>query len=282
MNGPGGIVWLASFPKSGNTWFRVFLANLAAGDKGPADINNLDERGGISSDRSEFEAETMLDSSIMSHDEIDLLRPRVYAAIATKARQQRWIKAHDALLPNLAGEPLLECPGARVVYVIRDPRDVAVSLSHHNNTTIDAAIAMMNSPKAVYASSAKGLSRQLRQQLRDWSGHVESWVDQTSMPVLTLRYEDLLADPAKGFTEALAFAGREATAEDVERAVRHSAFDELKRQETEKDFAERMAKNARFFREGRSGGWRERLTSEQAAALCAAHGPVMKRFGYEV
>ena len=47
MTVPSHIIWLASFPKSGNTWFRIFLANLTKGDAEPADINNLDERGGI-------------------------------------------------------------------------------------------------------------------------------------------------------------------------------------------------------------------------------------------
>ena len=71
MTARAGIIWLASFPKSGNTWFRIFLANLAAGENGPADINNLDERGGIASSRHEFEAATMLDSGLISHDDID-------------------------------------------------------------------------------------------------------------------------------------------------------------------------------------------------------------------
>ena len=70
------IVWLASFPKSGNTWFRIFLANLAAGESGPSDINDLDERGGIASSRREFDAVTLLESGLLSHDEIDRLRPR--------------------------------------------------------------------------------------------------------------------------------------------------------------------------------------------------------------
>ncbi|MGH7075150.1 MAG: hypothetical protein ACREFD_13235, partial [Stellaceae bacterium] len=100
MSAAGGIVWLASFPKSGNTWFRIFLANLAAGDKGPADINDLDEKGGIASSRYEFEAATLLDSGLLSHDDIDCLRPQIYRAIAAEAPEQRWIKAHDAYTLN--------------------------------------------------------------------------------------------------------------------------------------------------------------------------------------
>src|SRR4051794_17975654 len=121
MRGPGGIVWLASFPKSGNTWFRIFLANLAAGEPGPADINRFAERGGIASSRHEFEAATMLDSGLMSHADIDCLRPRIYEAIAAEQTEQRWIKVHDAFTYTAAGEPLFGRGVARAaIYLVRD------------------------------------------------------------------------------------------------------------------------------------------------------------------
>ena len=96
MSDAPGIVWLASFPKSGNTWFRIFLANLAAGRDEPADINDLDERGGIASSRHEFEAATLLDSGLISHADIDRLRPRIYERIAAETKAHRWIKVHAA------------------------------------------------------------------------------------------------------------------------------------------------------------------------------------------
>jgi hypothetical protein len=140
MTAPAGIVWLASFPKSGNTWFRIFLANLAASDSGPADINDLDERGGIASNRHEFEAATLLDSALVSHDDIDRLRPAVHVRAAANRKDQRWIKVHDAYTLNADGEPLLGRRAATAaIYLVRDPRDVAVSFAHHTNTTIAAA-----------------------------------------------------------------------------------------------------------------------------------------------
>ena len=188
MAPPGGIVWLASFPKSGNTWFRIFLANLAASESGPADINNLDERGGIASSRHEFEAATFLDSGLLSHDDIDCLRPRVYEAIAAEASEQRWIKVHDAYTQTPEGEPLFGRNAARAaVYLVRDPRDVAVSLAYHNSTTIDDAIKLMNAADGALCRSRKGLALQLRQKLTGWSGHVTSWLGQTDVPVHVVR-----------------------------------------------------------------------------------------------
>ena len=283
MSAPAGIVWLASFPKSGNTWFRMLLANLAAGEAGPADINGLEESGGIAGSRLEFEAVTMLDSALLADDEIDRLRPRVYAHIAAGLTEQRWMKAHDAYALNRDGEPTLGRGVARrIVYIVRDPRDVAVSYAHHTDSTIDKAIETMNAPDKSLAGQRHGMSLQLRQRLLGWSGHAASWLDQTDTPVHLVRYEDLRADPAATFARALAFAERPATPEEIARAVRHADFAELQRQEREKGFSERLSTSAPFFRSGRAGGWREVLSAEQVRRLEEAHGPMMRRLGYEL
>jgi len=279
----GGIVWLASFPKSGNTWFRIFLANLSTGESGPADINNLDERGGIASSRHEFETATMLDSGLMSHDDIDRLRPRVYEGIAAELDAPRWIKVHDAYTQTDDGEPLLGRHAARAaIYLVRDPRDVALSLAHHHSTNVDDAIKLMNAPDGALSCNSKGLASQLRQKLTGWSGHVTSWLEQTDVPVHMLRYEDLRAAPAEHFAAALAFAGRRAEPAQIERAIRYADFAELQRQEQERGFGEHMSGTAPFFRSARVGGWREQLTVEQADAIVGCHEAVMASSGYEV
>jgi hypothetical protein len=283
MVAPGGIIWLASFPKSGNTWFRIFLANLTAGEGGPADINDLNERGGIASSRHEFEATTMLDSDLLSHDDIDRLRARVYETISMEPEAQRWIKVHDAYTMTHDGDPLLGRNTARAaIYLVRDPRDVAISFSYHNSTNIDETIKFMNATDGALCAGRKSLSPQLRQKLTGWSGHVMSWLDQTDVPVHLVRYEDLIADPAACFGAALRFAGRAATAAEIERAIGFADLTELQRQEREKGFAERMSRTAPFFRSGSVGSWRESLTSEQVDAIERAHGAVMVRLGYDV
>jgi aryl sulfotransferase len=203
------------------------------------------------------------------------------AAEAAAAGETRWIKAHDAYALNADGEPLLGRGVARAaVYLVRDPRDVAISLAFHNSTTVDAAIELMNAPDGALCGGRKGLPPQLRQKLTGWSGHVASWLDQTDTPVHLVRYEDMRAEPVVAFAAALAFAGRTATAEEVERAVRHADFDELRRQENEKGFGERMSRAAPFFRSGQAGAWRQDLAPDQVARIEAAHAPMMERLGY--
>ncbi len=140
-------IWLASYPKSGNTWLRMLIANLSAKDDTPVDINDLPERGGIASARGPFDYLTLIDSGLLTHDEIDALRPRVYEELASGAQDDeydaveapppvRFVKVHDAYTLTPTGEPLLA--GARgadgAIVIVRDPRDVAPSLASHSGT----------------------------------------------------------------------------------------------------------------------------------------------------
>ena len=140
-------VWLASYPKSGNTWLRMLIANLSAKDDKPVDINDLAERGGIASAREPFDHLLLIESGLLTHDETDNFRPRVYEELARGAEDDeydapdaapavRFVKVHDAYTLTPIGEPLLgglRGAGGAIV-IVRDPRDVA----HRSPITIAA------------------------------------------------------------------------------------------------------------------------------------------------
>jgi aryl sulfotransferase len=289
-------IWLASYPKSGNTWLRMLIANLAAKDDRPVGINDLAAMSGIASARGAFDDLLLIDSGLLTQDEADCLRPRVYEELARGAEDDeqdprktppavRFVKVHDAYTLTPMGEPLLA--GARgadgAIVVVRDPRDIAPSLASHRNTSIDDAIAFMNDRDAVFSANRTKQDSQLRQKLPGWSGHVTSWLDQTDIPVHLVRYEDLQIDTVAVLRGALQFAGQAATDDELWRAVRFADFARLKQQEEEMGFKEApQQRGARFFRRGEAGGWRDELTPDQAARIVAAHGAVMQRLGYDV
>jgi len=99
------IIWLASYPKSGNTWFRAFLSSLLSEDD-IIDINNLKTEG-IASNRKAFDELTGIDSEDMSMDEIDALRPELYEFIAKTLNKTAFIKIHDAYTFLNDGSPLI-------------------------------------------------------------------------------------------------------------------------------------------------------------------------------
>ena len=275
-----GIIWLASYPKSGNTWFRIFLTNLLRDGDTPASINEL-EKTPIASGRTIFDLHVGFDASDLCSDEIDRLRPELYCYLADDLEEPLFMKIHDAytmVTDNLPLIPASATGGA--IYFIRNPLDVAVSFAHHNGTDYDTAIANMADKTFTLCGKQKRLHRQLRQKLLSWSNHVCSWNDNAPFPVCLIRYEDMKAQPLETFCRAVRFAGLSYNEERIKKALDFSTFEVVQQQEEAEGFLEKSAVSNRFFRKGESGSWREELSRDQVARIVRDHGDVMRRFGY--
>jgi hypothetical protein len=284
-------IWLASYPKSGNTWFRILLANLWSKRDTPADINLIESTDSIASARNPFDQQTLIDSSLMTNDEIDRLRPATYAYAASGETLAdpddpcfpvRFVKAHDAYTLTDRGEPIMAGGrgAAGAILFVRDPRDVASSFAHHMHCSVDKAISRMGDSDFCFAGASDRLDRQFRQRLLGWSGFARSWLDQRDIPVHLVRYEDMLADTPAIALAALRFAGVEPDPSALDRAVAFASIDELQRQEAAGGFREAPRKATSFFRRGKAGGWREELTHEQVARIERDHAAIMDRLGY--
>ena len=298
------IVWLASYPKSGSTWFRALLTNYLRGGP-PASINAL--VGEWTANKRELFNELMgLDSSELTAEELLRHRPRFHATLAETLPSPVFMKAHEAFLPvpaSCGGAPpngsIFSGVAAVAVYLVRNPLDVAVSYAHHRCCSIDEAIERMNDPDAVENQSSRGLYQMLPQPLTTWSGHVSSWLGQPELPVHVVKYEDLAAAPVASFDAALGFierhcldfragAGAEKGAPQgakqrtaaLSAAVDHAAFHRLQAQEARDGYREKDPRASSFFRAGSAGGWRKALTAAQVRRLVEAQGAVMAQLGY--
>lgn len=285
MNSANGIYWLASYPKSGNTWMRMFLRNLQRNGDVPVDINEYDDEddfyANIASSRNWIDEVLGFDTADLIPAEIERLRPEIYRWSSRNEKKICYHKIHDAYTCTSANEPLVSREATLgALYILRNPLDVAHSAANHWNCSLDQAIAYMGNPEARFARSHKKMARQLEQRLLNWSGHVLSWVDAPGLNCLAIRYEDMLQDPLSTFSRAAAFLQFPSNPERIEKAISFSDFRELSRQEAEQGFSERPQHTGHFFRQGKSGGWRELLTPEQVAKIVADHGEVMRRFGY--
>lgn len=276
----GGIFWLASYPKSGNTWFRTVLRTYMDGAETPANINAL-QTGQIASSRIWVDDVAGFDTADLTQTEIEDLRPYVYRWSAQEAPETGYHKIHDAYRMTREGRPVVDDAATRgAVYIIRNPLDVAPSYAAHNGSGIDRAIALMGDHGHALSRTEKALSSQLLQVMGSWSDHVTSWMDAPGLARHLIRYEDMLAHPEETFGTALAFLGLPRDDAKVARAVDLCRFEALAGQEAEHGFRERPYKAERFFRQGRAGEWRDVLNAEQVARIIADHGPVMARFGY--
>lgn len=276
-----GIVWLASYPKSGNTWLRVLLTNYLKDADEPADINKLPGPGAGS--RECFDRWAGVEGSALAANVVDRLRPEVYRRVARDADDTLFVKVHDVWARVDTGEPMFPADVTLgVVYIIRNPLDVAGSCAHHWGMSMEAAVERMCHGSDGRAPSPPGLPGQLRQQVGPWSHHVRSWVDDSGAPVHVVRYEDLSADPGGVFGGVVKSCGLDYDDDRVKKAVAFSAFAELQRQEASAGFRERStAAPGAFFRRGEVGSWRDELPGQLAERLTAAHHETMGRFGYE-
>lgn len=284
---PVPIVWLASYPKAGNTWMRLLLMYLLRPDAADWTPDQPLSRTVINPlHRSHVEELCLLDASMLTPTESDLLRPRLYEVAARSTLQadagQHFFKVHDAYRYNSAGIPVLgDSPGQKAVYLVRDPRDVAISLAVFTNQTTAAAVDAMNRQDHFLAAASCRFNAQVSQHLLDWSGHARSWLDQERIPVLLVRYEDLRAAPATWLQQVADFVGLRASRAQIEHAVRMTRFERLQQAEARHGFGEHLGSaSSRFFRRAEPGEWRQMLEPQLVLALEAAHWRMMQRLGY--
>lgn len=272
-------IWLASYPKSGNTWVRAFLSSVKH-DGRPVDINRLETVTQPSS-RHFLDDLFGVATADLTPEEVMLARPAALSAHGSSTSHTELHKVHDAWLRNRDGQPLFPPELTQAsVYIVRDPRDVAISFAHHIGKSIDQAIDKMASTETCLGSNLGRFTPTTRQPLHTWSQHVESWLDHATPSPLLVRYEDMMADPVRQGARIARHVGFDKTMDIYEQAAQNTRFSELSKQETQSGFREVLAPERRFFRSGKAGGWKDTLTPAQIARIEQAHGPVMRRLGY--
>jgi hypothetical protein len=205
------------------------------------------------------------------------MRPLVHRQLAAENKGLFFIKTHNALL-TVEGVSLVTpevTTGA--IYIVRDPRDVAVSYSHHLGRSIDEVIRFMADPEA----ATGGTDTKVYERLSSWSAHVHFWTRHPNPRLHVMRYEDMVAAPVESFGAMIRFLGHEPAAPRLARAIEFSSFDVLRGQEREHGFLERPVESAApFFRVGQVGQWRAALTERQRATIEENHWALMQKWQY--
>ena len=271
------IVWLASYPKSGNTWLRIFLANYLMNADRPVPINQVHRFGmGDSITRT---------YNIVAGRQIDpndfhltlSLRDKVLRGIVGNNADVNFVKTHN-IRAEAHGVTLIPDALTRsAVYILRNPLDMLLSYARHFGLGDAAAAEAISRSDNVSTPEANTVM----QFLGGWSEHVESWTRKKApWPRLVLRYEDLLAEPEQNFGLLLRHIGMPVDEARLEKAIRFASFDELAKQEESAGFVERSPKAERFFAKGKSGQWKTDLAPEIVERIRRDHGKVMERHGY--
>jgi Sulfotransferase domain len=238
-------VFLVSFPKSGNTWTRFLLANLIHPEE-PVTFANIHR--------------IIPDPSGTTKRDFDrMASPRI-------------IKSHECFDPRYP----------RVIYIVRDPRDVVVSQYHYHRKLKKIAD---DSPIETF------LTRFMAGQTcphGSWGQNVLTWLatSEGSPNFLLLRYEDMVQDTPRELSKIAAFLAMAVPPHQIERAVELSSAGRMRKLEaTQTDQCE-LTKGSRkdlsFVRAAGSGGWRAELPESLVARMESAWAPVMRHLGYQL
>jgi len=272
----GKIIWIASFPKSGNTWMRAFLANYIMDRTEPFPIDEL-RAFTLSDTRPRFFQEAAgRPVQQLTPEETVKLRGKTQELIADSKPHDHFVKTHSQntiWTGNLLINPDVS---KAAIYLVRNPLDLVSSYAAHLGTSINEAIDRM----ANDGNASLELNYNVFTLIGSWEQHVTSWLNNDNFPKLLIKYENLLNDPNTEFSKVLNALGLAIEEKRLSRAIKFSSFKELSHQEEANGFGERPPHADRFFRKGVSESWRNLLSPNQVERIKTKHGQVMKQLGY--
>lgn len=241
-------VFVVSYPRSGNTWMRFLIGNLRNPDD-PVNFVNVASR-----------------------------IPPIYRfpdRVLRRVPRPRVLKSHEIFDPRYK----------TTIYVVRDPRDVAVSGYHFLRKwrQIPDGYSMDDFVSRFISGQCEEWEF-----FANWGDHVLSWLGtrQGHIGFLLLRYEDILQDPFRELAKVSALLNMGATPERLKQAVTLSSFDRMRKLEKAEAGQWKLTKGSRqdipFVRSATSGGWQTNLSEKSVVAIEEAWGPVMHYLGYEL
>jgi hypothetical protein len=238
-------VFIVSYPKSGNTWTRFLIANLAYPEQ-PATFGNINQ---------------------LTPDPEALSKRQL-----SRMRRPRLIKSHQYFDPRYP----------KVIYIVRDPRDVAVSQYYfHLKRRLlpdDFPIERFVTNFVAGSTSVYG----------SWGENVASWLaTRFGLPnFLLLRYEEMIPRAQEELARVASFLGIDADRQRIERAVELSSAERMREMEAAEATSWSSTKATRqdvpFVRSAKAGGWKTALPESAIAELESAWEPLMRWLGYDL
>ena len=263
------IIWLSSYPKSGNTWLRFYIISLLMGRKTELNLNHL--KAIINYPHS---SQFMnLVSNLFDLDEISKNWINSQKKINSD-KNLRFFKTHN-MLGKFKGYPFTNAENTLgTIYIVRDPRNVITSLKNHYSLSnyIEAKEFLFNENKILTLSEdqkslyLKSKKFPLAQFVGSWKSHYLSWKNMKKN-YLIVRYEDLIENSIEEFTRVAEFVGNllnlKFTKDQIYNAINSISFEKLKKMEDDHGFAEsnvnKDGKRNKFFFLGPNNDWRKLL-----------------------
>ncbi len=284
------IIWLASYPKSGNTWIRFYIISLLMGKKTDLNLNHL--RAIMNYPHSSQFKDLI--SNLFDFDEIAKNWITSQRKINSNGNL-RFFKTHN-MLGKFKGNLFTNSENTLgSIYIVRDPRNVVTSIKNHYSLSNyeDATKFIFNENQMIMLSDRQKdlyLKRQkfpLAQFIGSWKSHYLSWKNMRKNYLL-VRYEDLVENPKNEFTKIANFVGNliklKFTEDQINTAINLSSFDKLEKMEKDNGFTEstinRDGKRNKFFFLGPKNDWKKILDNQTSNDIERKFENEMKELKY--
>ena len=271
------IIWLASYPKSGNTWLRSFLTNYLNKRTSNFDFSLLDQIRRFP--RKEFYDPLKVNYNKFSEIVKNWINVQEFINLKNEFT---YLKTHNAMC-TINNYPFTNSKNTiGFIYLVRDPRDVVLSYSKFLNTSIAYTFNIMKNNFITPIDLSKNSPAEVM--MGSWAENYRSWRDYNSVKKLIIKYEDLILNPYENFFKIISYLnkinGLPIDDEMIKKSIENVSFEKLQNLEKKDGFVDSKSKNDIFFRKGKSGNWKTELDKKIASQIEQAFKEEMIELNY--
>ena len=278
------IIWIASYPKSGNTWLRSIISALVYSKDG---IFTFDKLSKID----QFPEKKFFKDLVKNFRDFDEIKKNWIAAQdkINLDEKIKFFKTHQGNF-KIGNDHFTNSQNTQaVIYIVRDPRNLVASISNHYSLSLNEACKFLTSPELM----GNGKSWEEKKDgifnfLGKWNEHYKSWTNNTKN-LLLLRYEDLINEPKKELEKIIFFLNKYINFDTndikIDNILESTNFKNLKKMEQEGSFTENVIKketgsNVNFFNLGPKNIWQNSLDKKIIKKIEDDSKDEMKEIGY--
>lgn len=275
------IIWIASYPKSGNTWMRLFIKSYFNSSNIKFSLDNkLDDAIVVESFPVERRFEEL---KINFEDFSDIYKNWLNMQLMINLNNKiNYLKTHNAMCTINKHKFTNVENTLGAIYIVRDPRDVLVSYSYFLNRSIDEILKKMTSNDSYEGAELKNKFYK-KSLLGSWSSHYNSWKKLDGVKTILVKYEEMIENPYSTFLKVLIYLKNltniKIDEKKINDTIKQTSFENLKNLELKEGYKGNLSPNP-FFRSGKVGQWREKLTKEQCQKIEITFKNEMTELGY--
>ncbi len=256
------IIWISSYPKSGNTYLRSFLSSYYYSDNGKFDFDQL-----------------------VNIHQFPSIKFSKIKPISKEEASKYWIfnqnnffdknklnlvKTHNCLLPYQGNEFASKTETIGAIYIVRDPRNVITSLTNHYSLSYEKALETMLDEDCSLLEKSFDQDFSNFTYLNSWSNHYKSWKNNLNFETLFVKYEEIENNKEEIFKKIIFFIEKVSkrnskfNEKKFLNSIKSTNFSNLKNKELNEGFEEsiysrKMGKKINFFNLGFNNRWQKLL-----------------------